>query len=214
MNSIIFSLFVVIFAALTFVPALAAHNELLRGLCLGAGLLALFTALQSKLPCCRNDPTSSEDATPEEAEAPSPTAPPPVTAAKTQPDYADAVQLLGLLQQKGRLIDFLMEDVTTVGDAQMGAAARVVHQGCKKALQDHIQIVPIASVPENSTLTLEKGYSASEYRLVGKVSGEPPFSGKLLHKGWKVASIQLPHSTRESSDLPPIAPAEVELKSS
>jgi hypothetical protein len=31
-------------------------------------------------------------------------------------------------------VDFLMEDVTTYDDAQVGAAARVVHEGCQSAL--------------------------------------------------------------------------------
>ena len=35
-----------------------------------------------------------------------------------------AVQMLGLLQRDGRLIDFLAEDVTPFPDAQLGAAVR------------------------------------------------------------------------------------------
>ena len=55
------------------------------------------------------------------------------------PDQAEAeiVSFLATLQEQGRLIDFLMDDITTYDDGQVGAAARVVHQGCKAALQEH-----------------------------------------------------------------------------
>ena len=38
--------------------------------------------------------------------------------------------------REGRLIDFLQENVASFSDAEVGAAARVVHAGCKKALAD------------------------------------------------------------------------------
>ncbi|MGH9309979.1 MAG: DUF2760 domain-containing protein, partial [Vicinamibacterales bacterium] len=37
-----------------------------------------------------------------------------------------AVQLLGLLQRDGRLVDFLMEDLSAYDDGQVGAAVRDV----------------------------------------------------------------------------------------
>src|SRR5258706_10952915 len=46
---------------------------------------------------------------------------------------ASALQLLALLQREGRFVDFLEEDVTSFSDADIGAAARVVHGGCRKA---------------------------------------------------------------------------------
>ena len=36
------------------------------------------------------------------------------------------------------------------------------------------------------------GYAPDEYRLLGKISGEPPFSGTLIHKGWKTEFVKLP----------------------
>src|SRR5688500_12565958 len=45
-----------------------------------------------------------------------------------------ALQLLSLLQREGRFVDFIEEDVANYADAQIGAAARVVHEGCRKAL--------------------------------------------------------------------------------
>jgi hypothetical protein len=51
-----------------------------------------------------------------------------------------ALQLLGLLQQEGRLVDFLEEDVSAYSDADVGAATRVVHEGCRKALRQHFTL--------------------------------------------------------------------------
>ena len=57
------------------------------------------------------------------------------------------------------------------------------------------------------------GYPPDEYRLVGKISGQAPFSGVLVHHGWKTDIVKLPRVLRSSADqLPAIAPAEVELK--
>ena len=57
------------------------------------------------------------------------------------------------------------------------------------------------------------GYSADEYRLVGKIAGSAPFSGVLVHRGWKTDMVKLPRLLRGAPDrLPAIAPAEVELK--
>ena len=57
------------------------------------------------------------------------------------------------------------------------------------------------------------GYSADEYRLVGKIAGSAPFSGVLVHRGWKTDMVKLPQLLRSVADqLPAIAPAEVEVK--
>src|SRR5688500_11069084 len=49
--------------------------------------------------------------------------------------HASGLFVLSVLQQDGRLIDFLQQDVAGFSDEEVGAAARVVHGGCKKALQ-------------------------------------------------------------------------------
>src|SRR5882724_3701078 len=46
-----------------------------------------------------------------------------------------ALHLLSLLQREGRLIDFCEEELAGFSDAQIGAAARTVHDGCRKALR-------------------------------------------------------------------------------
>jgi len=126
---------------------------------------------------------------------------------------AEVVSFLATLQEKGRLVDFLMDDVTAYSDAQVGAAARVVHAGCKAALKEHFDIHHIRDEAEGASVSVPAGYAADEYRLVGKISGEPPFSGQLVHAGWKTGSVKLPRVLKTADDrLPTIAPAEVELK--
>ena len=126
---------------------------------------------------------------------------------------AEIVSFLAIFQERGRLIDFLMDDITTYDDAQVGVAARVVHQGCKAALEEHFRIRPIREESEGSSVTIPAGYAADEYRLIGKISGPGAFSGTLLHHGWKTDSVNLPRLVRTGpARLPTIAPAEIELK--
>jgi hypothetical protein len=138
--------------------------------------------------------------------------PMPVPAATNQAE-AEIVSFLATLQERGRLVDFLMEDVTTYDDAQVGAAARVVHEGCRAALQEHFKIGSVREENEGSSVTVPVGYAADDYRLIGNIRGAGPFSGTLVHRGWKAESVNLPRTLRVNPDrLPTIAPAEVELR--
>jgi len=135
---------------------------------------------------------------------------PPKSAAlrETLPD--SALQLLALLQQEGRFIDFLQENVTAYSDAEIGGAARVVHEGCHKVIGDYFQIEPVRSEAEGARLTLPTGFDAAAVRLTGNVVGQPPFAGTLMHRGWRVIGIKLP-KLAEGHDVRVLAPAEVEL---
>jgi hypothetical protein len=140
--------------------------------------------------------------------APAPTTPsaPPLRELPSQ----SALQLLGLLQREGRLVDFLQEDISGYTDAQIGAAARVVHDQCRKALLSHVTLERIRTENEGQQVTLPSGFKAAEIRLTGHVSGEPPFTGSLMHGGWRAAKIELPKLS-DGHDVRVIAPAEVEL---
>jgi hypothetical protein len=127
---------------------------------------------------------------------------------ETNPD--SALQLLGLLQQEGRLVDFLEEDVAQYSDAEIGAAVRVVHEGCRKALHEHLTLLPIRQEAEGARVTLEQGFDASALRPTGNLVGEPPFSGTLAHRGWRATEVRLPKLAMDH-DVHVIAPAEVEL---
>ncbi|MFA0088044.1 DUF2760 domain-containing protein [Vibrio sp. 10N.261.51.F12] len=121
-----------------------------------------------------------------------------------------AMQLLSLMQQEARIIDFLQEDLTAFSDEEVGAAARVVHSGGKKVIGDYFVLSPIRTEDEESRLTIEEGFNPQAIRLTGNVTGNAPFSGVLVHKGWKADNINLPKLS-ENYDASIIAPAEVEL---
>lgn len=141
------------------------------------------------------------------AAAPAPAAP------KTLPPervHASALLLLSSLQREGRLVDFLQQDVAAFSDAEIGAAARVVHTGCRKCLQQYFTLEPATPQAEGDSMTVAQGFDAQRLRLTGNVSGLPPFRGSLKHHGWVAREIRLP-ALSESIDPRVVAPAEVEL---
>jgi hypothetical protein len=149
-----------------------------------------------------------DSALPPALSAPSPA---PIPAAPRPPPSADAaLQLLALLQREGRLIDFLEQDVATFPDADVGAAARVVHEGCRKALRAHSKIAPIREEEEGTRVTLASGFSPEEIKLSGNVTGTGPYAGVLRHRGWRAVELALP-TTMSGHDARVLAPAEVEL---
>jgi hypothetical protein len=142
---------------------------------------------------------------------PEPAAAPVVTEAERAPDFTPALQLLAIMQREGRFVDFLQEDVASFSDADIGAAARVVHEGCKRALADYLELAPVRSEAEGDAVTLDKGFDAARTRVTGNVVGEPPFRGTLAHHGWRVAKIRLPELS-DGHDPSIVAPAEVEVQ--
>ncbi|MEH0741312.1 DUF2760 domain-containing protein [Vibrio cholerae] len=121
-----------------------------------------------------------------------------------------AMQLLSLLQQEARLIDFLKEDVSAFSDEDVGAAARVIHSGGQKVLAEYMTLEPIRQEEEESRITVEEGFDPQKVRLTGNVTGQAPFHGTLVHKGWKASAMTLP-KLADHYDASIIAPAEVEL---
>jgi hypothetical protein len=124
--------------------------------------------------------------------------------------HAAGLAMLGLLQREGRLIDFLREDVTSFSDADIGAAARVVHTGSRKVLDQYLTLEPVLKDPEGATITVPVGFNPEKIRLTGNVAGNPPYRGSLKHHGWVATSVRLP-SLSPALDPGIIAPAEVEL---
>jgi Domain of unknown function (DUF2760) len=175
------------------------------GLVLALTVVALsFRGTMQSSPISEPDPAAISPPTPVTVQPPTP--------AVNQAE-AEIVAFVALLQEKGRLVDFLMEELTSYDDAQVGAAARVIHQGCRQVLQEHFKIGAVSDAEEGSQVTVPVDYFADEYRFVGKLSGDPPFTGKLIHKGWKTASVKLPRIVQaEGRPVPVIAPAEVEVK--
>ncbi|RQW83437.1 MAG: DUF2760 domain-containing protein [Methylococcus sp.] len=180
-------------------------------------LLSILLAVISAFALSRR--TKAVPAPSQPAIAPSAVAPVPVAAQPVEPPKPvvvkeatpeAALQLLGLLQQEARFLDFVQENIAGHGDADIGAAVRVVHEGCRKVLKQHLELEPVRTEAENSRVTLPKGYDAGAVRVSGNIVGEPPFTGTLIHRGWRASRIQLPRLA-EGHDARILAPAEVEL---
>lgn len=135
-------------------------------------------------------------------------APEPVILKEATADAA--LQLLGLLQKEARFIDFIKEDIASYSDADIGVAARVVHEGCNKAMNEHFTLDIVRSEQEGSKVTLAKGFDAAEVRLTGNIVGQAPFTGTLVHKGWQVTDVNLPKLTKDHN-AKIVAAAEVEI---
>ena len=148
----------------------------------------------------------------EQAPAPVPVTQPSPAPEPQVPHEAAAIQMLAILQRQGRLIDFLQEDLNQFDDAQIGAAVRNVHSGCKSAIEEHVDLAPIYTEAEGSRVEVQPGFDAYAVRLTGAVSGEPPFYGTLQHRGWRVNQITLPSQASAQASAQVIAPAEVEVE--
>jgi hypothetical protein len=131
-------------------------------------------------------------------------------AAETKKPGDEALRLLRALQDEARFVDFVQEDIEGYDDAQIGAAVRSIHAGCRKALEGRVTLQRIYDNAEGESVTVEAGFDPAEVRLAGNVGGAPPFSGTLQHAGWRAVDVRLPESPG-GLDATVIAPAEVEI---
>jgi hypothetical protein len=167
---------------------------------LGTGWSAFARALGSPDFCCQ------VAALLRPAPAPAKAAPEAVPPERV---HASGLAVLSLLQREGRLVDFLKEDMAAFSDAEIGAAARVVHAGCRRLFAEYLTLEPALQDAEGASITVPAGFDAQRIRLTGNIVGQPPFHGTLKHHGWVVTAVRLP----AVSELDPrvLAPAEVEL---
>jgi hypothetical protein len=124
--------------------------------------------------------------------------------------HAAGLQMLSMLQREGRFIDFLQQEVAAFSEEDVGAAARVVHEGCRKVLKQTLTITPVLNDAEGASVTIPKHFDAQRIRLTGNVTGEAPYKGSLKHHGWYAQEVRLP-IVQETLDPRVVAPAEVEL---
>lgn len=122
-----------------------------------------------------------------------------------------ALHLLALLQQEGRFVDFLEENLGPYADDQIGAAVRSIHEGCRAVLRERVELAPILPGEEGAPVTIERGFDPAAIRVTGNVRGEPPYRGVLRHPGWRTTGeVKLP-SRAANHDVSILAPAEVEI---
>ena len=206
MGMLIAALGALVLSVLNFVPGIGFDT--LRHVLLAA--LALYWVLRSytlsqKKPLPAPEPASSQPPVPVEApKPPRPELAPP----------GEALILLSLLQEKGRFLDFVSEDITSFKDAQVAAASRVVHEGCAAVLRECLSLAPVHVGKEGDKITIEGAADPHTYRLLGKAAGNPPYRGVVVHPGWKTTKLSLPRSTRpvDPDGENVLAPVEVEIR--
>ena len=125
--------------------------------------------------------------------------------------FADgAVYALLLLQREGRLIDFLQEDISGFPNDQIGIAVRQIHENCQKVLSENFGISAVRTEDEQTKVEVAEGFDPSEVRLTGNVPENGPYSGMLVHRGWRAAKTNFADRSGDI-DASVIAPAEVEI---
>jgi hypothetical protein len=136
--------------------------------------------------------------------------PPPPEPAKPPKLSGEPLRLLALLQREGRLLDFLLEDISAASDEQVGAGVRELHKQSQAVIQEHLTLEPVMAGREEDEVQVPAGFDPSAIRLTGNVTGNPPFKGVLKHHGWRVRAYKLPAPPPGVDELV-VAPAEVEL---
>lgn len=192
--------------------AFVCFFRVLFGRSLPAAAARLLPAADKALPqAAPGKPAEARDERPKD-ERPKDERPkddkPRTTAAQQQREAVFA--FLALLQREARFVDFVRDSVEGASDADIGAAAREVHRGCRKVLDQYLALEPVMPGAEEEKVAVPKGFDPAEVRLIGEAKGEPPYRGTLRHHGWRVVDAKLP-TLADGVDRTVIAPAEVEL---
>lgn len=146
------------------------------------------------------------------APLPAPAAAPPPERKPKPPARSEALTLLATLQREARLVDFLQESIESYDDAQIGAAVRDVHRDSAAALERMFALRPLTEGDEGDSHEVPAGFDTGRYKLIGNVTGEPPYQGQLVHPGWLATRCQLPAWNGSDAAALVVAPTEVELK--
>jgi len=181
-------------------------------------VLTIFLAWQAYVLLRQrvSPPSATAETAPAPAAAPRPVAAAVPAAAPGAASGAggDALILLSLLQERGRFLDFVAEDIRAYGDAQVAAASRVVHQGCKAVIDECLALAPAHAGAEGDRITVDPAADPNRYRLQGKLAQQPPYSGVVVHRGWKTTRLTLPRHTRpiDPAGENIVAPIDVEVR--
>ena len=170
-------------------------------------------ALEAKVNALLGDPSAPVSVSPPPppspvSSAPRPTVPPPPPA-PPKPS-GEPLRLLAMLQAESRLLDFLMEDISGAPDAAVGAGVKEIHKKAAAVLKKYLNPEPVLGGAEGERVTVQRGFDPSAVRVVGNVTGEPPYTGELQHPGWRVREVKLP-AAADGQDPFVLQPAEVQI---
>jgi hypothetical protein len=121
-----------------------------------------------------------------------------------------ALQILSILQRDARLVDFLMEDISSYADDQVGAAVRELHRQCRDSIARYVTLQPVIDGVEG-TFTQAPSKDPNVVKFIGNVPAKPPSGGVLRHKGWRASKVDLPVLSGKQ-DASVLAPAEIEVE--
>jgi len=151
---------------------------------------------QAATPAAESQPAPAAKAKPKKQEAPA---------------RSEAITLLAALQREARLVDLIQESLDEYSNEQVGAAARDVLRDSKVVLERLLGVAPLLAEEEGAAIEVPAGYDPGRFQLTGKVGGEPPHAGQLVHPGWIATKCDLPKWSGSNESRNVIAPAEVEL---
>ena len=141
---------------------------------------------------------------------PAPTTAKPAPVARVATASDGALQILAILQRDSRLVDFLMEDIATYSDDQVGAAVREMHDQCRDSMGQYVKLQPVIDGVEG-TFAKTPSDDPNLVKFIGNVPARPPAGGILRHKGWRAARVTLP-ALAAKQDAAIVAPAEIEIE--
>lgn len=114
-------------------------------------------------------------------------------------DDTSIVTFISMLQEKGRILDFAMDDIEKYSDEEVGRVARVVHQGIRDVFVSTTGVRPLHKGLEGEVIKINENDDFSMYKMLGTGTGNPPFSGTVVHRGWIAEKLVIPKSSLKSS---------------
>jgi len=141
---------------------------------------------------------------------PTPTPPIPKPVLKIEKPSGAPLRLLALLQAESRFIDFFLENIDGASAEQIASAVREIHRKAQATLRQHLVLEAVVAGNEGDTVTVPKGFDPSAIRVLGNVTGEPPYSGSVQHPGWRVREIKLSPPPAGTDEFV-LQPAEVQI---
>ncbi|MBZ0253337.1 MAG: DUF2760 domain-containing protein, partial [Candidatus Methylomirabilis sp.] len=63
------------------------------------------------------------------------------------------------------------------------------HQNCKKALEKHVAPQAVLAQNEGDPITVDEDFDPNIIKLVGNVTGRPPFKGVVQHRGERLGGV-------------------------
>lgn len=121
-----------------------------------------------------------------------------------------ALQVLGILQRDSRIIDFLMEDISSYTDDQIGAAVRSMQVSARESLCRYVTLAPVVDGVEG-TYTKPASNDPAVVKYLGNVPAKGANGGTLRHRGWRATSTSLP-PLNPKQDNTVLFPAEIEVE--